>query len=258
MILWLDGAHGAIENMRRDSRLLEAGAAGRAFPAVLRLFRFHPAGITLGNSQDSAAELDLPALRESGIEWASRPTGGRAIWHDEEWTFSLRAPLGAAGWASSPSAAYERTCLLLAAALRDLGVPVELSAGTARGVGSPRGTDGAAPPCFASTARHELTLGGRKFAGIAQRAVRDTLLQQGSLLLGPSHLELARWMRVPEERRHGLRAALARSACDAGAHLAADAPLESLAGALAAHLPGVHRVVGDEGVALLDGEAPGG
>jgi lipoate-protein ligase A len=240
MILWLDGGHGAIENMRRDARLLEEGVAGRVHAPVLRLFRFRPAGITLGNSQDPAAELDLPRLRERGIEWATRPTGGRAIWHDQEWT--LLAPARAGGWASSPAAAYERTCLLLAGALRDLGVPVEVSGGTPRGVGSPRGADGAAPPCFASTARHELTLGGRKFAGIAQRAVRDTLLQQGSLLLGPSHLELANWMRLPEERRQGVRAALARSACDAGAHLAADAPLESLASALAAHLPGARRV----------------
>lgn len=251
VIVWCDGAHGARENMRRDARLLEqaAGDAGRA--SVLRLFRFHPAGITLGHNQDPARELDLERAAADGIEWAVRPTGGRAIFHDEEWTFSLATRLGPAGWAADPSAAYARTCGLLAGALRAVGVAAELSPGSARGVGSPRAAGGPAAPCFASTARHELTIGGRKFAGIAQRALPGALLQQGSLLLGASHLRLADYLALPPDRRAGVRAALAAAATAPAGGPAPDAPLADFAAAVAAALPGARLVHGAAGEALL-------
>src|SRR5215831_2922649 len=191
MILWLDGAHDAPANMARDQELLERAASRALGETVLRLFTFSPPGITLGRAQDPARELDLVALEREGIPWATRPTGGRAIWHEEEWTFSLVTRLGPGGWAGSSDAAYERTGRLLAQAFKSLGVPAALARGTAQGPGAPREKAGAAPPCFASTARHELVLEGRKLAGIAQRFNRGALLQQGSLLLGDAHERLA-------------------------------------------------------------------
>src|SRR5262249_23289272 len=168
MILWQDGGHDAPANMARDSALLERAASGRLDETVLRLFTFAPPGVTLGRAQDPARELDLAALARAGVRWAVRPTGGRAIWHEEEWTVSLVTPLGPAGWAHTAAAAYERTGRLLAAAFQRLGVPARLAPGSARGPGPPRARNGSAPPCFASTARHELLLEGRKLAGIAQ------------------------------------------------------------------------------------------
>lgn len=255
VVLWCDGAHPASENMRRDAALLAAAVADAARPAVLRLFRFAPPGVTLGANQDPARELDLPALAAAGVEWAVRPTGGRAIWHDEEWTFSLAARLGPGGWAPDARAAYARTTGLLAGAFRALGVPVEQSAGSPRGVGAPRARDGPAAPCFASTARHELTLGARKFAGIAQRECGGALLQQGSLLLGDSHLRLAAWLRLPDGERARVREALAASTAHAGRWLPPGTPIGALGDALAASLPGARRLSGAEGDALAG--APG-
>jgi lipoate-protein ligase A len=244
MILWCDGAHGAAENMRRDAALLEDAAAGSE--PVLRLFTFAPAGITLGRAQDPVRELDLARAAADGVEWAVRPTGGRAIFHAQEWTFSLATRLGADdAWAPTPAAAYARTCALLRRALNALGVPVELSPGSPR-LGSPRTPGAPAAPCFASSARHELTLGGAKLAGIAQRAVRGALLQQGSVLLGEGHLELADYLPLAPERREAVRAALAASAAHAGTHLPADASLGLLADALAAELPGARRITGGD------------
>lgn len=255
MILWCDGAHSPAENMRRDAALLAAARADTARPDVLRVFRFDPAGITLGASQRPERELDLARVEAAGVPWALRPTGGRAIWHDEEWTFSLTCRLGPRGWAGDPATAYARTSALLAGAFRTLGVPVEQSAGTPRGVGSPRGAGAPAAPCFASTARLELTLGGRKFAGVAQRESRGALLQQGSLLLGDSHLRLADWLRAGPADRERVRAALASATAHAGAWIPADAPLERLADALAGLLPGVERVDGPAGEPLAGPEA---
>jgi lipoate-protein ligase A len=250
MILWCDGAHSPAENMQRDAALLAAAVDDPSRPAVLRLFRFAPPGITLGANQVPEHELDLERLRAAAIPWAVRPTGGRAIWHDEEWTFSLACRLGPSGWAANGREAYARTAALLARAFGTLGVPVGLSAGSPRGAGPPRGAAAPAAPCFASTARHELTLGGRKFAGIAQRLVGGALLQQGSLLLGDSHLRLADALRLPDAERPRVREALRLATAHAGAWLGAAEPLERLAAALAAELPGADRVDGEAGATL--------
>lgn len=251
MILWHDGAHGPRENMRRDAALLEAVLSGAQARPVLRLFRFAPRGITLGHSQEPARELDLARLEEAGLEWATRPTGGRAIFHDEEWTFSLATPLGADGWAADAPSAYARTCVLLAEALQRLGVPVETSAGSTRGVGVPRERRGPAAPCFASTARHELTIAGRKVAGIAQRQVRHALLQQGSILLGDSHLELVDWTPLAEPQRASARARLAEVSTHAGTWLGARPELARLAQACSEPLPGAVRLEGEAGASAL-------
>jgi len=240
-LLWLDGAHDAATNMARDAALLERVVEGRLGVTVLRLFTFAPPGITLGRAQAPARELDLDALARSGVGWAIRPTGGRAIWHEEEWTFSLVTRLGPGGWADSAAAAYERTGRLLADAFERLGVPARLAPGSPRGTGPPRAREGAAPPCFASTARHELLLEGRKLAGIAQRVSRGALLQQGSILLGEAHVRLVEF--VPVADRESLRRELSAAAAVAGPWLGADRSLTRLADTLAALLPGVRRGV---------------
>src|SRR4029077_19655318 len=99
MILWVDGPHGAAENMRRDAALL-AAADARRMP-VLRLFAFRPAGITLGYAQDPGRVLDVARCEADQVEWALRPTGGRAIFHAEEWTYALAAPLDDPRWGGS-------------------------------------------------------------------------------------------------------------------------------------------------------------
>ena len=248
LILWCDGAHDAAENMRRDAALLEAAAAGAA--PVLRLFTFSPPGITLGHAQDPVRELDLARCHAAGVRWAVRPTGGRAIYHDQEWTYSLAAGLSDAGWGGGLETAYGRVSRLLVASLERLGVPAALAAGSARGELAPRSAAGAAAPCFASTARHEIVVEGRKLVGSAQRRTPRALLQQGSVLLGPAHLRLADFLAVPDSERERVRAGLARAAADAGPWLGGRPPLARWADALQAGLPpDTRRVEGDAGLA---------
>jgi lipoate-protein ligase A len=237
LTLWLDAPGGVREQMARDAALLAQAVAAPDPGTLLRLYTFAPPGITLGRAQDPGRELDLAALARDGVAHAVRPTGGRAIWHDEEWTFALVTRLGAGGWAPTPAAAYARTAELLATALRSLGVPVTLAPGTRRGPGAPRDRHGAAPPCFASTARHELLLHGRKLAGIAQRVVRGGLLQQGSILLGDSHARLARYAAVADHARAALAARWRGEAAPAGASLAGGRDIAQLLAALVGALP---------------------
>lgn len=245
MMLWVDGAHGAGENMRRDAGLLAAAEAGSGFEPVLRLFRFAPPGITLGRAQDPARILDLARCERDGVAWAVRPTGGRAIFHAQEWTYSFCAPLAHADGAGSIAEAYARLSTLIARSFERLGVPAALAPG-ARGAQHVAGA-----PCFASTARHEIVLEGRKLVGSAQRRTARALLQQGSLLLGEGHLRLADYLAVAQAEREDIRRALGESAAHAGAWLGPAAPLHRWAEALLAELPpGTRRIEGEAGLAL--------
>jgi lipoate-protein ligase A len=245
MFLWCDGGHDPSANMRRDAALLDA--AGMGAEPVLRLFRFVPPGITLGRGQDPGRTLDLERCRRDGVAWAVRPTGGRAVFHDEEWTYSFASPLAHAEGAGSIHDAYARLSRLIVLSLARLGVSAALAPGTRDGRGSFQ------DQCFASTARHEIVRAGRKLVGSAQRRTACALLQQGSLLLGDSHARLADYLALPEAEREAARARLLEAATHAGDVLGARAPLEDWAEALAGLLPpGTERVSGEEGLRLLN------
>ena len=250
MILWVDGAHHPAENMRRDEQLL-ACAPERGEP-VMRLFTFAPAGITLGRGQGPERELDLERCGAEGIPWARRPTGGRAIFHAEEWTYSLSAPLGNPEWGGGVARAYARVSTLIVASLNRLGVPAAFAAGAPRLAQGPRGEPSPAEPCFSSTARHEIVLGGRKLVGSAQRRAARALLQQGSLPLGEGHLRLVDYLAVSEPHRRELRERLRMRTAHAGDLLGPLPPLERWADALMAELPPRStRVNGAAGLFLL-------
>lgn len=257
MILWCDGAHSPEENMRRDQALLAALEAGHdpsppggdGPEAVLRLFRFTPHGITLGHSQSPERVLDLARCRADQVPWAVRPTGGRAIFHAEEWTYSLAASIGDPRWGGSLAEAYGRASELVLRSLLRLGVPAAL---VQPGRPESGGRERAQAACFAATARHEIVLAGRKLAGSAQRRGARALLQQGSVLLGPGHVRLADYLALPDGRRAAARAELAAAAAHAGSWLGAGAPLERWADALARELPaGARRFDAAAGAFLL-------
>lgn len=260
MILWCDGAHSARENMRRDERLLErlerTADGGPAAEPVLRLFQFTPPGITLGRAQNPERTLDLDRLRADGVEWAQRPTGGRAIFHDDEWTYSFVARIADPEWGGSLIEAYDRLSRLVHASLMRLGVAAELVAGRPRRADEPGDaeptTDPARPSCFASTARHEIELRGRKLVGSAQRRTAAALLQQGSVLLGDGHLRLAEYLRIEGPARERARRALDANATGCGAELGPERSLERWAGAIAGAMGArVRRYSAEAGAWLL-------
>lgn len=222
--------------MERDARLLEAAEADSGWAPVLRLFRFRPAGITLGRAQDPMRTLDLGRCAADGIAWSVRPTGGRAVFHDAEWTYSFTARRDDPVWGGSLENGYQRIASWIVGSLVRLGVPAEI-AGERRSVRGPRGG-----PCFATTTRHEIVLDGRKLVGSAQRRAASAWIQQGSLLLGPGHARLADYLPLDLEARVANRRRLELQATDAARYLGVDPPIEWWAAALAASLPGVRRI----------------
>jgi lipoate-protein ligase A len=248
MILRVDGSSGVGEHMRRDAELLgqadARAAAGAPWEAVLRLFRFDPPGITLGHAQPAERELDLERCTRDGVAFARRPTGGRAIFHAAEWTYSLTAAIEDPDWGGRLANSYDRVSRLVCASLVALGAPVALAAGETR---ERAGGAGAAAPCFASTARHEIVRNGRKVVGSAQRRTAHALLQQGSVLLGGGHLALVDYLAIPDASRAERRAALAAASADLGDVLGADAPLERWAASLRAILAEANAGQGTDG-----------
>ena len=184
--------------MQADAVLLEAVAAGRS-PSVLRLYRWTPPAVTLGHNQDPGRELNLPQVRSAGIDVVPRLTGGRAVLHWEELTYSVICREGCGRLGMSPGEAYREIGRALVAGLRAFGAPVGLHRREA-GQGGRLTPEAPKPPCFASTSKWEVTCRGRKLVGSAQRRIRGAILQHGSILTGPRHLLLGGFLRAEVNR----------------------------------------------------------
>jgi lipoate-protein ligase A len=163
----LDG----VDNMALDHALLDrARSAGEA---VLRVYGWRRPTLSLGRNQPARGLYDLPAAGRLGVAVLRRPTGGRALLHHREVTYSVTAP--AAGRAVRES--YARINRLLLDGLRRLGVDAALAApaGAAR--------PPSVAPCFEAPTAGEVVVGGRKLVGSAQWRDGDALLQHGSILI---------------------------------------------------------------------------
>jgi lipoyl(octanoyl) transferase len=178
-------------NMALDEALL--GAAESEGLCALRLYAWGPPALSFGRNEPALRRYDRDAIRARGLATVRRPTGGRAVWHDREVTYSVSAPAATFG---SLHDSYHAIHDLLAAALRSLGACVMLAADRpAAGVG--------AGACFASAAGGEvMTATGGKVVGSAQVRTGSAFLQHGSILLAPDQDVVAAVTRGAAERPH--------------------------------------------------------
>ncbi len=178
-------------NMAYDQALLEGVQAGG--PPVLRFYGWAPACLSLGRNQVVARPQEVAAaVAARGFDLVRRATGGAAVLHDRELTYSVAVPVRALG---SPRETYVAINRALVAGLRRLGVEAEVARGgrAERSVGANSGVPGAGGaavatpnwenPCFQAPAPGEVVVRGLKLVGSAQRREGRTLLQHGSLLL---------------------------------------------------------------------------
>ncbi len=186
--------------MALDRALLE-GVRGGA-PPVLRFYRWTPACLSLGCHQPARDAYDPDALRARGLDVVRRPTGGRAVLHDRELTYSVVVPDRALG---GPRPCYAAVNRALLRGLQRLGVAATLQ---------PR-SGGRAPapslvPCFRDPAEGEIVAGGRKLVGSAQVREGGVLLQHGSLLLEGDQAAVRELLRRPPQLDAGERATVLR------------------------------------------------
>ena len=168
------GKQDCYTNMATDEWLLR-----RSEGLFVRLYGWQPAAVSVGYGQNPAQELNLEKLTADGIDVVRRLTGGRAVLHAEELTYSVCGDIGGI-FGTTLAQTYEIIASALRSSLLNLKIPVELEKG---GSSDMRVKNGVSLPCFASTSRWEITLEGRKLVGSAQRREKNRFLQHGSILL---------------------------------------------------------------------------
>lgn len=163
-------------NMAIDEALLEAVEADES-PPTLRLYAWDPPCLSLGVAQPSS-DVDLSALQTAGWDLVRRPTGGRAILHTDELTYSISAGIDDPHVAGGILPSYRRLSRGLLAALAELGLVTQAMTGEGHDPG-PSGN----PVCFENPGAYEITAGERKLIGSAQVRRKRGVLQHGTLPL---------------------------------------------------------------------------
>jgi lipoate-protein ligase A len=175
--LMLDPALDGLSNMAIDAALLEEVEASPEPRTIVRFYRWRTPTISLGRNQKVEKAVDRNYCAAHGVDIAHRPTGGRAVLHDDEVTYAVTSN-DVHYFGNSIYANYRKVSEALCDAFNRLGVRAVLAPETRRIAPMPTGGD---PPCFMSPSRYELVVDGRKIVGSAQRRLRRSFLQHGSM-----------------------------------------------------------------------------
>jgi lipoate-protein ligase A len=158
--------------MARDMALL--ARAARTGETVFSVYSWSRPTLSFGRNQPAAGLYDVEKIRDAEIDVVRRPTGGRAILHHREVTYSVTAPVKDA---PPLRETYSRINLILQKGLQRLGVTAALASP------SERAPAPSARPCFETPAEGEIVAHGNKLVGSAQWRDDGALLQHGSILV---------------------------------------------------------------------------
>ena len=158
---------------------------------ILRVYSWQPFTISIGYHQD-AKEIDSAKCRRDGVGFVRRPTGGRAIFHAHEVTYSVIIPNGHRLFAKISVDVYNEISSALVLGLQMAGLPVSLEKRSQPDAEFSIYHRQFA--CFASSARYEIQYQSRKLVGSAQRRFANAMLQHGSILIGQHHLKLVEYL----------------------------------------------------------------
>ncbi|MBX9948305.1 MAG: lipoate--protein ligase family protein [Candidatus Obscuribacterales bacterium] len=161
----------AATNMAVDEAILEAHIAG-AVPPTLRFYGWAPPAVSIGYGQKLPPKAQEKIV-ERGFDVVRRPTGGRAVLHLDELTYSFVGSGKNLG--SSVIESYKKICQALILGFKNLGVDVEIGKGQT--------ASNQMHDCFTATTTADLHYKGKKIVGSAQLRRHDALLQHGSILL---------------------------------------------------------------------------
>jgi len=208
-------------NMDRDLELV-AGSVDDSF--TLRFYTWEPYCVSLGANQ-AESDIDTAKLFADGFDLVRRPTGGRAVFHSEELTYSVVIRSG--NW--SPKEAYTA---INEALLTGLGIydprlsDAGLSGEDVKFREHYRSVQSAA--CFSVPARSEVKIDGRKLIGSAQRKIGQAILQHGSINTGPFHKRIADYLILPEKEKESLIKLLESGTADIRTILGSEVDLNRL------------------------------
>ncbi|RMH74175.1 MAG: lipoate--protein ligase family protein [Gemmatimonadetes bacterium] len=217
------GAHGPAYNMAVDEALMHL-----CTQPTLRVYRWQPYTISFGYGQEIEQEIDVDALHRFGFGYVRRPTGGRAVLHAHELTYSITVRVDQVEFGNNVLETYRWISQGLLNALSVLGVTeAELQKSRL----PEKRTHG--NPCFTSAGRYEICVNNRKIIGSAQRRTQGHILQHGSFLIGSEHLRLIDCIpHLEPTQRERLRQILTRKTIDLETLLHRPVSYEEVAGAM--------------------------
>ncbi len=186
--LIIDGALDGAANMAVDDALLDEVQRSPGARTVVRFYGWRRPTISLGRNQKIENAVDVDYCRANGIDIVHRPTGGRAVLHDDELTYAVISN-DSSYFGDTIYGNYRRVSEALCLGYNDLGIAAILAPDTRKPDVPDNGID---PPCFLSPSRYELMVDGRKIVGSAQRRVRRSFLQHGSMPITCNRDHLAR------------------------------------------------------------------
>jgi len=181
---WIDsGAGDGLTNMATDFVI----AQSINVPSIptMHVYQWDPKCISIGFHQ-SAERIDLKLCQKHHVDVVRRPTGGRAVFHVNEVTYSVFIPAHMSQ--SNNHKLYLLISQGLVEGIRQLGIPAEFKKSTFDFGRYYQTIDGLS--CFSATARYEVMVYGKKLIGSAQRHDHYGILQQGSIMIGHDHLKL--------------------------------------------------------------------
>jgi len=191
------GLHSGEENMEFDRQLMAAFLDGRfqqrygTKSCLWRFYAWQPYAITIGYNQHCSG-IDVLKCRDAGVDVVRRPTGGRAVYHADEFTYSFFSDSS-----EQNAVLYRMVHEVIQLALQSLGINAEFCRSTLQ---STQGLQSAGSvSCFTASAKYELQVDGRKLVGSAQRKTRNVLLQHGSLPLSGRHKDLCQFITASEQ-----------------------------------------------------------
>ena len=163
------GFRNAFENMAIDEALLKYCEA-----PILRVYGWKPAAISIGYNQDAEKEINLDYCKKNNIEIVRRITGGKAVFHDKEITYSFILPENNNLIPLEVNESYRIIANALVIALKKIGINADIK----------KAPDKIKTPiCFNSSNWYELLANGRKISGSAQRRFNGKVLQHGPVLI---------------------------------------------------------------------------
>lgn len=180
------------ENMAIDEALFRCFDPASSQP-VLRLYGWQPPALSLGRFQKAAADLDLDRCRADNLTIVRRITGGGAIYHADELTYSLVCGPSQIPAAASVKESFRVLTGFLLGLYRALGLQAAYAADLAP-AGSRLGQR--TPLCFAGKESYDILVNGRKLGGNAQRRSRQIIFQHGSIPLQQRAAQCLRYLAI--------------------------------------------------------------
>jgi lipoyl(octanoyl) transferase len=185
-------------NMALDEALLDWHSEGK-IPPTIRFYGWDPATLSVGYFQKVEKEINMDAVKEHGLGFVRRPTGGRGVLHDEELTYSVIVSEDHPEMPKTVTEAYRVISEGILKGFQGLGLEayfaVPKTAEEREGLKNPRSA-----VCFDAPSWYELVVEGRKVAGSAQTRQKGVILQHGSILLDLDEDKLFSLFKYPSER----------------------------------------------------------